>query len=209
MFKLKDPSLVPPGGFAYRQPETGAIIDGQSLRDTAILVEKHRKANGLDRATFQESLDDVQHQICLRVPGSFCVNSDPDKIRFTFSWDAIKAGTITLAAWAEVAIRNGNPYVDQAEAERRASICSTCFANSKTEGCVTCGFMDSVRDLISKTCSDKSTSKDSDINACGVCGCLIKCKVHLKEEILAPGITDKQAAMYADIPRCWMAQIKK
>lgn len=201
-YTLKNKFTVPPEpGFEYKQHETGYKADGKSLYDTIQLVITHRIANNLPRQAPEEAAEDVENQICHRLGGDWCDNVS---WRFSEAWDKIRAGTKTLMLWA----KTDKPYVEQSEADRRADLCANCFARRTTSGCLSCGFMDLVRKLIGETCSDR-VSKIDDRSSCLVCECLLRCKVHIKSEILKQGTSDIQKQAYSEIPHCWMNDIDK
>lgn len=209
MYKLKNHAVKPPGGidhgsFFYKQPETGMEFDKDSLFETVAAVSVHRTTNGLARASEVETGDDVEDQICKRVGHQWCRNMKAEQWGFRLGWDDIKAGTKTLATQAVRTLQGQVPWVVQAEAERRAAICVKCFANRRGGGCLSCGFMDLVREVISHTCADVQTKVDDRLNSCECCGCLLKCKVHYKDSVLIAGMSERQKSAYADIPECWM-----
>jgi len=206
-YRLKDRMMVPPGGYSYTQVETGRTYDGQSLEETVQFFMKHRASNSLARTSHDEVLDDVEDQICKRLGFEWCKNMAVDSWGFQLTWDSIVAGTKTLAGEALSVLTGGEVWCSQQEAERRAEICSRCFANQRGGGCMGCGFMDRVRDLIGKTCSDQRTKCDDRLQSCLVCGCLLQCKVHYPSEVLKAGMSEKQRQAYADVPHCWMNQL--
>lgn len=203
-YQLIDPRKVPPEGFYYKQPVTGMEFRKASLEETVPAVKEHRIINHLERQSDEEVRADVEDQICKRVGYQWCRNMSAESWGFTLSWDAIKAGTKTLATEALHTLTGQDPWCSQAEAERRAEICSRCFANQRGGGCASCGFMDRVREVIAETCSEKETKVDDRLQSCLVCGCLLKCKVHYPSEVLNAGMSDKQRSAYADVPDCWM-----
>lgn len=70
-------NVIPPGGYAYVQPETGMRFDGNTtFRPQCRLILSHRKGNGLPRATLAEVTEDLMSHTCERVPG-VCVSSEP------------------------------------------------------------------------------------------------------------------------------------
>lgn len=203
-YKLKNTALKPPDGFWYKQPETAREFELGSLYETVEAVMVHRQINGLPRLTHEEVDEDVQDQICKRVGHQWCRNMKAEQWGFRLGWDDIKAGTKTLAAEALRVVQGQEPWCPQAEAERRAAICVKCFANRRGGGCMSCGFMDLVREVISHTCAEVQTSVDDRLNSCECCGCLLRCKVHYPAEVLKSSMSDRQRDAYADIPECWM-----
>lgn len=212
-YKLKNASMVPPGGFGsenslggfgFKEPATGAEFDGRSLSETVRLVIAHRLSNGITRTTEEEAQADVENQICKRIGPEWCRNMNAEKWGFRVDWDTIKAGTSTLAKEALRTLAGKDPWCPQEEAERRAAICAKCFANQRGGECLGCGFMDLVRGVISETCKGVSTKSDSLLQSCQVCSCLLKCKVHYPNDVLSSSMTEKQRNAYADVRDCWM-----
>ena len=201
----KPSRYVPPCGFGYTQAETGARLDGQSMQGTAQLLVKHREVMNLPGATEAEAMHDVEEQMCRQLGDEWCVNMASKTWGFPPRLGHHRSTPLkTLFAWAMTAAKGADPYVPQPEAERRAEICRKCFANKRSGECISCGLGDLIRKLIGETCHDRHTSQDAYIDSCLVCGCLLRCKVHIKDEILATGISEKQRTAYAEIPHCWM-----
>lgn len=70
MLRIARANVLPPGGYSYRQPETGMEFDGNTLfRAQARQIATHRKANGLPRSTVDEASEDLMAYTCARVPG--------------------------------------------------------------------------------------------------------------------------------------------
>lgn len=201
---------VPPGGFGYRQPETGQTLDGQSLTGTVDLVFRHRLANSLPRATQEEVDEDVQHQICVRCGREWCSNTKLSFLGEGVSFEKLKAGTFSLATWAITSIRGQDPYVSEEEANRRAEICSRCWANKAISGCYGCGLGDRIREVLVEAKGDRRTQYDDQLQACLVCGCSNQAQVWIKPEILAAGMTDQQREVYREAQvGCWKAECKQ
>lgn len=200
--RLKERNKVPPTGFAFQQPETGAKLDGQSLEETVALVVKHRIANALPRQSVDEVREDVEAQLCMLLGPSWC--QDAQAFNFPTDWESIKAGTRTLLSWAFEAAKGGHPYVTQEEAERRASACSNCFMNKRGGGCLSCGFVDLVRKVMAETPDPGQTKNDDKLNTCTICGCLLRKKVWLRAELIKS--TPEQKAAYAALPWCWLRE---
>lgn len=206
-YKLKNPMHVPPGGYVYTQPETGEVFDGRSLGGTVQLVFMHRQANGLPRPNTMDVSDDIQDQICKRVGHEWCEHMKVGQWGFSVGWDTIQSGTKALMAWAVAAVKGENPYVDQAEADRRAEICSKCWANKIIPGCAGCGLMDQVRKMLVEAKGERSTRYDDKLAACLVCGCANAAQVWVKPELLSGAMSDRQREAYAEIPDCWKTNL--
>ncbi len=204
-YKLKDLSLVPPTGYAYTCPCCGVQIDGRSLYETVRMVTAHRIANGLSRANEIDVDEDVQTQLCQQLGDSFCKNIAADSWNFRMDIDTIKAGTRTLMSWATESVKGGNPYCSQEEAERRAAICATCFANKRMGECLSCGLGNLISSLMAESVDAGTTKLDDKLQSCMVCGCLLQKKVHIRADLIKS--SDIQKAAYAEIPKCWHNKI--
>lgn len=199
---ITDPSLVPPEGFVYRDPNTGMRFDGKSLTETVKLVVEHRKANGLPRQTAEEVDEDVQCQICHRVPRQFCKGTDhPD-------WE-LSGGSIINAAKAlgkmmAEGLGGGTPFVEQEEADRRASICAKCFHNRDLAGCgIGCQIKEKMREVFGATIGQRATPSDPRLFGCEVCGCHCKTIVWFKKDILNGGLDPQRIEEFKLTPNCW------
>lgn len=205
-YKLKNPSVVPPTGYVYTQPETGARLNGNGMRETTMLMIRHREANGLPRATFDECDEDLQTQICKTLGPQWCDHAE--RWGFNMSFDTIAAGSRTLFALAKARLTGGDAYVSQAEAERRAAICAKCFLNQRSPGCFSCATVNVMQQLVSETQpAGQATSKDGQLFACAPCGCLLTHKVWVAPEVLKAGLTDRLKEVYAETPGCWVAEL--
>lgn len=199
---LKDKHFVPPSGFEYRQPETGVKLNGFSFTDTVRIVIEHRKANSLDRQSLDEVTEDVETQMCHRVPSHFCNNCDhPD-------WE-LSGGSIVHAAQAlgkvlEGAVTGQSVFVSQQEAERRAAICAKCFHNRDLAGCgIGCQLKEKMRDLFGRTIGERKTASDSKLFGCEVCGCHCRTIVWYNTDTLNSGLDTRRVDEFSQTPNCW------
>lgn len=61
--------MLPPGGYAYTQPETGMVFGGNELFPAQCRkILAHRRGNHLGRATLDEVKEDVIAATCARLP---------------------------------------------------------------------------------------------------------------------------------------------
>lgn len=115
----------------------------------------------------------------------------------------IWGGINTLNEW----IDSGAPPVAQLKAEDRASICAACPKNGK--GDFTSWFTKPAADAITKQIEKLramklNTSKDSQINICGVCLCPLKLKVHTPIGFIKAHMGHEVMAELRMIPNCWI-----
>lgn len=206
---LKSKTTVPPDGFRYMQPETGVTRDGQSLSGTITMVIEHRKSNHLERQSPEEVAEDVERQICQRVPPNFCNDPDCSVVREDrITKDYLVAGTLALLEWIKASATGKTPFVEQTEANRRAAICARCFLNSgKTEKCSGCKAGERLREAMGVTIGERTTDRDGVLDACRVCGCLNRVTVWFSAEILRGNMTDAMREKYRQVPGCWKALV--
>jgi hypothetical protein len=77
----------------------------------------------------------------------------------------------------------GGGKVDQAEATRRASICSTCIYNRKPLGCTGCNAR-VLKEAVKTFSQHGSTPLDENLQSCEFCGCFIRSMVWFPIETL-------------------------
>jgi hypothetical protein len=178
--KIADPAITPPGGWRYRQPETGFEFKAATLPALGRAVADHRKANGLQPGS---PLDEIQAFVCAQLPlGSedCTAEADPTEVadialKTDFSMEDVKRFLIA----AKEALGQ-NKLVTQEEADRRAGICASCPLNQSVGGCWTC---QGLADWIFRIIGARVTAHASRLKQCGSCGCNIKAKVWLPLDV--------------------------
>lgn len=188
---------IPPGGWKYRQAESGMEIFGGDYFDLKEKVRKHRHINNF----FTQELDnDIQTQICTRLPPAarahFCKPCTQIATR-SIDLEDVRHFLVTAASW----VRKPE-FVSQAEADRRAEICAGCPHNVAISGCSPC------RGLVKWTfevVGHKRTPFDYRLGACEVCGCSNQAQIHMPLEALKKGITAKMA--FPDF--CWKKSLQQ
>lgn len=69
MLSLTKMNVMPPGGYYYKQPETGMVFSGnEQFKAQAMAILAHRKGNRLARASFLETAEDLMAYTCARLP---------------------------------------------------------------------------------------------------------------------------------------------
>jgi hypothetical protein len=198
MKKFIDKLATPPGGFYYRQPESGFefrhIVFVQLLRN----LRDHRVANGYDVTPGWEVK--VEDEMCDAYPAGICAHVDE-----TASTDgrSITIGDVinflkVLASW----IGDKATFVPQEEADRRARICVDCPHNVKIANCSPCA---KLAERVSALLGDRSTPYDDKLEACGICGCSNKAQVHFPLEVLHKGVSDEMSLKFPEW--CWKRKI--
>lgn len=69
---LRDTRTAPPGGWVYTQPETGLRMSEPSPGELIATVVRHRTYKNLTPLDADDVWNDIQRQICERLPSEFC-----------------------------------------------------------------------------------------------------------------------------------------
>lgn len=191
---LKSLTKMPPGGWRYTQPETGHAMSGITFRTLLSKVGIHR-ANQKITSPTNNMAGEVEDAICQALSPedqvAWCVTGM--RTVKSISWTEVAAFLKTAAVW----VAGGQELVAPQEAERRAAICTGCPLNVGLHGCGICQrALQEVREKI----LNRGTSKDSVLQACGVCGCDNKTQVHVPLEVLRRGRAGLQYPAW-----CWKA----
>lgn len=207
---LLQTTVLPPGGFRAKCPHCGYLIAAPTYPDWVEWIEKHNKANGHPEW-------DYVTQLCENLPAGHCMMEDGSPgigIQCQMGARDLLAGAKAVTAFVAQAALEAtgiasmlgmkSVFVDQAEAERRAAICSRCPKNVSVEGCGGCATMSEAREILTRLKGDRSTSSDIHLRGCCVCGCSIPTIVHIRLDILAKGFTDDQRKFTeTTTPWCW------
>jgi hypothetical protein len=189
-------NLVPPSGYFYIVPETGAEIIAYDKAALTLAVNTHYDANDLEVPT--DLVRRIEHFLCLRNPISFCKGEfEPnDVVPLVTSIDSIKEATKRMSSrlkWGK-----GQFLATQLEAERRALICVSCPENRKGI-CTTCNGLNS---YTVEAVGNRTTNVDSQLGLCSHCECLLKVKVHISFDALK--VVTKEADRMTYPVNCWM-----
>ena len=189
------------GGDWWQWPvkQTGMTIKANSLSMLTMRVRDHLDANGFSDVVIDE--DELVHHaasIAKKLDPNCCYDMPPKKMqerRISLS-DVIRF-TKTIF----VNMSKGANRVDQAEADRRAQICSNCPHNISPYGCGSCSGSGLAAATVGLLVGDRKTSFDAKLQACQFCGCFNKAQVWFP-------ISDLHAALEQnirnDLPEnCW------
>jgi hypothetical protein len=182
---------IPPNGYRYVDPESGFIAEGYDLGDWVAQEEKHLRANAREvPADLQAKMEE---QLCQTLPPGWCMYDDPSRPRASsgLEWGDVQGGIATFLKW----LKGGCRFVEQAEADRRALVCSRCYLNVAVAGCTAC------KAAVVEVLGSRVTRHDHALRACGVCKCLLRAKVHFPIETLDTE-TEKLQGMYPE--HCWL-----
>lgn len=173
--------ITPPGGWRFTDPTTGFTSVGITFQQLVQRVAVLRQNNNI--TTVGSLSEEIEEAICNAMPPEdqavWCdmgMRPPPQSV----DWQQVQQFLNT----AKEFVKEGAPLVTQDEAERRAAICVTCPYNVVMSGCATCRVaVAALRDHILKV----STSKDEQLQSCGVCGCDNRTQAHIPLEILKAG----------------------
>jgi hypothetical protein len=191
--RVQNSRVTPPGGWQWRASD-GQLITATGFDTFMSKVRAWHEANGvpLDVEAFEDAL-------CrsLGIEDTHC--AQPPKFRPS-------AGFPTLGDLKSflnlLRIRMNTPdedrVVEQAEAERRASICRTCPMNRRVDGCLGCG---GVLKMVREIVGARTTTHDAALETCSVCHCFIRAKIWVSKGILDQ-VEDGMDREYPE--HCWM-----
>jgi len=198
-FEIINTNSTPPGGWEYKQPESGRVFKHYSYEAWTNAIREHRLGNGyLMTADWQLELQD---QLCKKNPNLFpgtCrrVNMLGRKRRFSFG------ATMSFLGMLWKWLRDGRPMVEQEEAERRAAICVTCPYNQPLQhSCGAC--FSSMLKWISKIVGDRKTENDDKLGSCGICSCSLKPAVHFPLAAQQDNLSEDIKNDFRQIEYCW------
>lgn len=181
------------------RPDLGFVGSGYIFQVLANNVAAWRKANGLPVGLGFE--DDLEQAICAQHPN--CCHTEDPRARVTPA--AIDLKTIILGSKVMASfVLSGFKTVPVAEAERRASICVGCNYNvNYSKGC-SGGLCGELLDIVRKVVPHP-TSKDAQLNGCGICKCLLQAAVWIPAKLQVDPMPDhmKTQFEYSAPANCW------
>lgn len=206
MLKINNTSLVPPGGWKYTDPDTGAQFSRTTYMSMVGVIHKHRAGNQLP----QLSEARIQQVLCRSAYPGVCSGEDevveePEAEKYpvlpTISGDDVVRGTKVIWNLIKAKFKGGDSLVSPEEAERRARICSDCPKNVEhdKENCKAC--IARLATLAKKIVSGGITTVDENLKTCSVCHCSNKAQVWVPYEHLKKGMTPAMESEWPDV--CW------
>jgi|SRR5215471_20674537 len=184
----------PRDGYRYVFPDDGYLVHAWAYTDWVAAAKQHLQVNNKEIPPTLEA--DMQHQFCLTLDPGYCLYDDDNRPRpnMSLEWNDVAGGLKTFGRW----IAQGMKYVTQAEAERRAAICSRCYLNVNVQGCAMC--QKAVKEVI----GEKHTKCDPVLKTCAVCKCFLRAKVHFPIDILRSERQTSQQELFPDF--CWLKE---
>lgn len=188
---------MPPGGWRYRQTETGREWDkAASLDQITQDVTAHRMQNQLPVG---DARSDIEHFT------GFCLVDEghADRVEIFEAvgrsiaqyWQGLKGLKAINRFQAE-----GRPlFVSEALATKRAAVCVSCPRNvtDTAENSVQRLSNGRMRDMV----GGRSTPHDEQLKTCAVCSCQVGVIIHFTGELLQESGSLKNLAPYP--PHCW------
>lgn len=165
--------------FRFIHPETGHKSAAADYWSWIAKIKDHIRGNGLTMPDDVEAV--AQDQLCATLPPHLCVyetgDPPPTDTRITFE---------RVSNWVKAVatkVFTGEPYVDQAEAERRANICVACPYNVLVMG--GCGGgCQKIVELFTPGMAKLKTEQDTRLKSCAICGCYNRVAVHFPLALL-------------------------
>lgn len=193
MFEIKDTGITPPCGWVFKVAQMNIDIEASSYDQ---LVTKARQIYEINHQPIPEDLEQQIHKhICQLCPTGVCKSFFN---RFAFAARTLMNGT---AAFSMMMRKGKGGLVSPEEAERRAAICTECSYNTDNPPCYKCR---SYETIIQRVTHGRSTTKDDQINVCGMCGCFLRAMVHCDVGVLRAATPKRSVRYYPD--HCWKKQ---
>ncbi len=187
-------AVTPPGGFAFKCPETGVTFRQLVFSTLVEKVRLFRIANGIPLPPgWQDILED---QICEQYPPN--IWKYEDSAPATTPRTTRIGDVLSFLRFAGNWLKSGAELVPLEEAERRAAICVSCPFNTEIAGCTACS---QLVEKVSSLLGGRSTKYEGSLHGCAICGCSLKAMPWYPLEALQKGMTDE---MNAEAPEhCW------
>ena len=173
-----------PDGTRFQSPRP------ESLYQRCITYDPQTPAYGIWYA-------DMVHKVCLTMPPGVCIGDDEghqhtEPLTFKKVQDFLKA----VSSVALSLLKREPVYVSQAEADRRAFICSQCRYNHP----ITCQGCHGFITLAHVYLRGREVRNQHELGACTICGCLLSVTCWCTQEILER-VDKKHIDMFP--PQCW------
>jgi hypothetical protein len=183
MARIRHFPLVPPGGWRYVQPETGARFKGTTFDRLVQEVRAHRAYKGLPVDTVEL---DVEHQLCAALSEEWCKPEPGEEHRPVRdrSGELTASHALGLAKALAAFLAAGGQFVERAEVARRAAICRGCPFNKPSKFCACAAAYAAVEALVPKD------RREPGISVCMACGCALQAKVNFPLAAIAASMPE-------------------
>lgn len=190
---LISPDVVPHGGFYFMEGQVK--LTGGSLPQLKQTVKEHRESNGKDIGDYER---EVEEQICSRWPTG-CRGGKQSFSKMVLKFTQVVSNML----------KQGWNLEDQAEAERRASICADCPMNLPSKEarkgiCSGCQKLSdaALKKLAPTLLQGRVTSHNDKLKTCAGCGCDNSIAIWIPLDVIKRTVETKTAYD----PRCWKIQ---
>lgn len=182
MNRLHERDTTPPGGYRYKDADTGVFFRSPFLADLIDVARKHRVQNNLHvPANFAEIVEDW---LCQQLPPGTCSGKGNS---FVVTLDDFRRGAESMMEIIKRRIKKAtlqpnspSPFVNSDEAERRAVACINCPYNSPFPACIGCkGLYNLIHFIVGK-----STRYDGKLRVCSICKCPNASAIHVTLDII-------------------------
>lgn len=191
--RLKRRSAVPyNGSYDLNLKEQGLVGSGTTFDMLLTNIIAYRKANGLEIGLGLEDM--IEQALCTGKYSHECEQRDaaaPDPAK-RIGWRTVLAGTkVMLRHWLA-----GKPLESQAEAERRAEICSRCPWNLDISW--SCGGpCAEFKDFVERQVGAPKTKYDDRLRNCGICSCYLSSAIFVPLDMQYSVLTEEQKKQFA------------
>lgn len=177
---LKSTDISPPGGWRYKDPDTGFDYNQaySSFSDLAAHVVRYRAQNKLDPIP---DLPNILSQWLCAQPNMerYCKN--------VFTKRTVGQYVRGLGAAAKMAGASKKIYAPQEVAEKRAAICVNCEYNKPSEDDSKARHY--TDEYVQKIVGNRRTALDGKLFSCEICTCPLRSKVHISQKIVEESVT--------------------
>jgi hypothetical protein len=215
-----DTHTFPPGGWAFRQSQTGWAAPSpvsSTFDQTVVLIIQHRLKNPAIVAKHKLSTDPAVvgdelmkfNRLRLGIPepqapGAFFAPSRSLPERVVAVAENIKRaaqGTSVVLDW----LASGGTPVAPELAEKRAAICVACPHNTPGDWYTVAPAEIIKAALDARSDLKLATTHDAELKSCAVCRCLLKLKVHTPLSFI---VQHTKPEIMAEFPPsiCWIAR---
>ena len=188
---------TPPGGWRYKEPETGFWVEAPTWPDLKRAVRKHRLANNLPIPLGLDAT--IEQQLCEIVPPEYCQGDSQYTLAPAHAptlAEAIQGTKVIFDWWL-----HGKQRIPAAEAERRAITCMRCHFNMPAAGCTNCSLA-KLREVTTELVASYAIPHDPILYVCTLCGCSLQAKVRMPLDLLQRHVSDSQNARLPSW--CWL-----
>jgi hypothetical protein len=178
-------------------------MTGTTCGEVITKVNRHLESNGFDAKSVESLEREIEDRICQEVPtycGSDSLEIKPLPRNRGRTIHEVISGTKTIGSWLLHRVKgDGNATAE--EAEERAKICVICAENTEPSGCTSCNKAASERVL--EALVPFRTSKDAELKSCRICGCFLKAKICVSQDILEKNMPEY---VKKELPgHCWLS----